>query len=547
MTNTPSAGDSDGVLATALDWARPALVVSRVTVTQLLRKQRQSPLLLAIIVGFNLFVATVLVGVTGTGAYDLGLALTTGASAAVTEQIRSAALSGLVLVSVMHTLGAASDGRAKHRRISMLTATSTGAVVVALLARRGVASFILFGPALLAAAVAFAVGAGAPISALSLGVGSLWLVFATAVLTLPLGLVANWVVAGYNLSSGARVGLGAAVLGVFYLALFARNAVAAVLAPTPVAWAADFLLVTVPGAGANLPQAAVFAVASLVLVAAAGLACVRLAAATWYSDPAFGDEADDPAETTVFEQGFGARLHAVCSPRTAALVAMTWRRTRRTPKVLFYVYPSVFVGIIMVEQLVIHGPFSAALFPVVVGFAGATAVGSGFTLNPLGTEGDALPAVLSSGAGSARLVRAKALAAALPGAPLVVGTAVGVGVAFAAVPLVVLAGAFAYASTLVVLAPVLSQALGVHYPPDHEELLGGSVKVPNKSASAIYSFAMVSVALPGFAGLGHYAHTATLDPTVLVLGTGVTVVGALALAWASYRHAVTRLAAYSVE
>jgi len=565
MSDAPEGGVAGTVQRPS--FLRSALVVTRVTVVQLLRKQRSSPLLVSVVVGFNCFVAAVLVGVTGEGAYDMGVALAE-TPGSVGERVRRTALVGVVLVAVMQSLGAASDARTRHRRLAFLTATSTAAVVVALLVRRVVAALVLFGPALVAAAAAFAVGAGSPASAVSLGGGALWLLAVSAVLTLPFGLVANWVVVGYDLSSNARVGLGVVVLGVFYLALFGRELVAAALAATPVAWAGDLLLLTVPGTGASLLHAGAFAVASVAVVGLSGLACLRLTEMTWYTDPVFGgadpeaDEGDagagqavdegegtaagDTAEATSVET-FGASLGRVCSPRTAALVALTWRRTRRTPKVLFYVYPSALVGLVMAEQLVLHGPFSAAMYPAVVGFAGATAVGSAFTLNPLGTEGNALPAVLTSGAGGGRLVRAKALAAALPGGPLVVGVVLGVGAALGALPPVVLLATLAYALALVTLAALFSQALGVHYPPDHEELLGGSVEVPNKSASLLYTVGMTAVALPGFAGLGQYALAGAFDPPVLLGGVGATVAVASALAWLSYRHAVGKLDGYSVE
>ena len=539
-TESPAPAD-----ASTAGW-RSAMVVTRVTVVQLLRKQRSSPLLLGVVVGFNCFVGAMLVGLTGSGTYELGQSLA-ASPGPVADRIRQGVLAGIVLVSVMQLLGAASDGQAKHRRVAFLTATSTAAVVTALLVRRSVGALVLFGPALVAAAAAFAVGAGAPASALSLGLGGLWLLVVTAVVTLPFGLVANWVVVGYGLSSNARAGLGVVVLGLFYLALFGREVVATVLSATPVAWAGDLLMLAIPDAGASLTQAVGFAAGSVAFVAVAAAACVELAGTTWFSDPAFGDDEDADGADTREVETFGAALHRVCSPRTAALVALTWRRTRRTPKVLFYVYPSALIGLVMAEQLVLHGPFSMAMYPAIVGFTGATAVGSGFTLNPLGTEGDALPTVLTSGAGSERFVRAKALAAALPGGPLVVGATAGVGVALGGLPTPVLLATVAYALALVGLASVFSQALGVHYPPDHEELLGGSVKVPDKSASFLYTVGMTTVALPGFAGIGQYALGGAFDPVVLLGGVSVSLVVAGALAAFSHRHATRKLAAYSVE
>ena len=523
---------------------RSARVVTRAVLTDLLRKQRDSPLLMAFLVGVNVFLAWTLVGLSGTGAYDFGVALAAGDGVRVVDRVRDAAMGGLVIMTVMQTLGAASGARAKHRRVGFLTAAPTASVVTALLARRVVSSLLFFGTGVLAAAVAFALGAGSPASAVAFGLGVLWLLVAVSVVVLPVGLLVNWVVAGYGLSSTARAGLGAAWLGVMYAALFGRRLVAAALAGTPVAWVGDFLLATTPGAAVSPARGAAFALASVAVTLVAAAVCFRLADLTWYSDPALGEVDGDAGDGDPTR--LGASLGAVLSPRTAALVAVTWRRTWRTPRTLFYVYPSAFVGVVMAEQLVFHGPFSAALYPAIAAFAGATAAGSGFTLNPLGTEGDALPALLSSGAGSSRVVRAKALAAALPAGPLVVGIAVGTGVGLAGLPPAVLAGAVAYALALLALATLCSQALGVHYPPDHEELLGGSVKVPNKSASAVYSVCLVAVAIPGFAGFVRYADAGALD-AVFVAGVGLSVVVACALAALSYRHATSRLRGYSVE
>ncbi|WP_123538793.1 hypothetical protein [Halosimplex salinum] len=526
----------------------PVVVVARTSLRQIYRKVRESTRMTVFFFVIPVFFALQLSGLFGPGAYDVGQQFARGDSVAAVAQVRGATLSGLVLLSLMGVLGAAGgNSEFKDRYVAFLTATSTRSVAVGSVARQTAIWTALFWPAALTAGVAFAAGADMPVAAVSLVAGSFWLFVVAGVVTAPVGFAARWVLDGYDLSGNARFGLGVVMLGVFYLVLFTREYVSAVLEATPLSWAGDLLLVTVPGAGASPVLAGGFLAVSLGLVGVALAASVRLAAAVWY-----GDHVRRPTEETeVADVGQSTPIRDVLAsvvPRpTATLVELTWRRTKRTPKTLWYVYPGVFVGLVMGEQLVYHGPFSTAMYPAIVAFAGSLAAGSGFTLNPLGTEGDALPGLLTSGLSSADIVRAKALAVVLPAMPLVVGGALGVALGVGdASPLAVLSvGVFALA--LAVLAPTLSLALGVHYPPDSEGLLGGSVKVPNKSASAVYTVGMIAVAAPGFGAVGALALSPSVAPTTLVGGVAVTAAVASVVSWFAYRHAVARLDAYSVE
>jgi len=527
---------------------RPALVVARTTLRQTYRRVTGSARMTAVFVALPVFFGLQLAGVGTTGAYQYGIRLAGGEVGVVADRIRRAALSGFVLLTLLGVLGAAAgNSEFKDRYVAFLTATTTGAVVVGNAARQTFIWTAMLWPAALAAAIAFAIGSGSPAAAVSLSVGSLWIFVVTSVLTIPVGFAARWVLDGYDLSGNARVGLGGALMGLFYLVLFTRDQVTAALRPTPLAWGGDLLLLTVPGGAASPARAGAFVLTTAGLLVVGVAAAVRLADAVWYGDHALGDPDGEPAVTASEPDPIRDSLATVLPRPTATLVEVTWRRTKRTPKTLWYVYPGAFVGLIMAEQLVYHGPFSAAFYPAIVAFAGAIAIGSGFTLNPLGTEGDALPAVLTSGLSSETIVRAKALAVVLPGVPLVVGGALGVALAVGSAPPLVVLGSVAFALALCVLAPTLSLALGVHYPPDSEGLFGGSVKVPNKSASAVYTVGMVAVSVPGFGALGEYAYTGTLDAPALVSGVTVTASVALALALVCYRHAVGAFDGYSVE
>ncbi|WP_436928083.1 hypothetical protein [Halosimplex amylolyticum] len=528
--------------------AGPAVVVTRTALRQTYRKVRESPRMTAFFVLIPAFFALQISGVVGPGAYDLGRQFASGDAAEPVARVRAVALSGLVLLSLMGVLGAAGgNSEFKDRYVAFLTATSTRAVVVGSVARQTAVWTALFWPAALTAGVAFALGAGEPLAAVSLVGGSLWLFVVAGVVTSPVGFAARWVLDGYDLSKNARFGLGVGMLGLFYLVLFTREYVSTALSVTPLSWAGDLLLVTVPGAGASPALAGGFLAVSLALVVVAVAASVALAEAVWYGDHTVGSsDESDPTETGI-ETPVRDVLASVVPRPTATLIDVTWRRAKRTPKMLWYVYPGIFVGLVMGEQLVYSGPFSAAMYPPIVAFAGSLAAGSGFTLNPLGTEGDALPGLLTSGLAGETVVRAKALAVALPAMPLVVGAALGVALgAGPRLPLFV-AAVGAFAVSLVLLAPLLSLALGMHYPPDSEGLLGTSVKIPNKSASAVYTLGMVAIAAPGFGAIGVFALSGRLDPPTLVGGVGVTVLAALAVGRLAYRHAVAELDGYSVE
>ncbi|QLH81795.1 hypothetical protein [Halosimplex pelagicum] len=525
----------------------PAVVVTRTALRQTYRRVRESKRMTAFFLLIPGFFALQVSGLVGPGAYDLGQRFAAGEVAPVVTRLRGTVLSGVVLLVLMGVLGAAGgNSEFKDRYVAFLTATSTRAVAVGSVARQTAVWTALFWPVALAGAVAFAVGAEAPVAAVSLVAGSLWLFVVAGVATAPIGFGARWLLDGYGLSKNARFGLGVGMLGLFYLVLFTRETVGAALGATPLSWAGDLLLLTVRDAGASPARAGGFLLATVGLVFGSLAASVRLAEAVWYDDRALGDDEDgaddDPATATPVRDV----LASVVPRPTAALVETTWRRTKRTPKTLWYVYPAIFVGLVMAEQLVYSGPFSAAMYAPVVAFTGALAAGSGFTLNPLGTEGDALPGLLTAGVSSETFVRAKAYAVVLPAMPLLVGaalgTAIGVGVGSALV--VAAVGVFAVAMAAV--APLCSLALGVHYPPGDEGLLGEDVQIPNKSASAAYTLGMVVVGAPGFGALGAYAQGA-VDPVTVVGGVGATGVLALVVAWGGYRHAVAKLDAYSVE
>ncbi|WP_135364090.1 hypothetical protein [Halosimplex halophilum] len=526
----------------------PAVVVARTALRQTYRKVRESTRMTAFFLLIPAFFGLQVSGLVGPGAYDLGRRFAAGEVAPVVTRLRGAVLAGLVLLALMGVLGAAGgNSEFKDRYVAFLTATDTRAVAVGSVARQTAVWTALFWPVALAGAVAFSLGAGEPVAAVSLVAGSLWLFVVAGVVTAPVGFAARWVLDGYGLSNNARFGLGVGMLGLFYLVLFTREAVGAALAPTPLSWAGDLLLVTVPGAGASLARAGGFLLGSLGLLFASLAATVRLAEAVWYGDRALDDGDDEtegpPALTTPVRDV----LASVVPRPTAALVETTWRRTKRTPKTLWYVYPAVFVGLVTAEQLVYSGPFGAAMYAPLVAVTGALAAGSGFTLNPLGTEGDALPGLLTAGVSGATFVRAKAYAVVLPAMPLLAGAALGTAIGAGVRSPLVVAAVGVFAVALAVAAPLCSLAVGVHYPPGDEGLLGEDVQIPNKSASAAYTLGMILVAAPGLGTLGAYARPAAVDPAVVAAGVCATAVLAAAVSWRAYRHAVAKVDAYSME
>jgi hypothetical protein len=186
---------------------------------------------------------------------------------------------------------------------------------------------------------------------------------------------------------------------------------------SPFGWFADLALLGTPLLGAATLYAGGAVVLSIGLGALSVIAGTRVAERHWFSDPALAGA--EPPATTIEDAapGFERRLATVFDGATAALIALSWRRARRSPmKLLYAFYPllflaGVFADIVQSGQVPAYLPYGILLFV-------AWAAGVIFTLNPLGDQGAALASTLLSRVDGRRFVRAIVLAGLVVAVPI---------------------------------------------------------------------------------------------------------------------------------
>lgn len=414
---------------------------------------------------------------------------------------------------------------------------------------------------------AFSYGYGSP-RPVAIVAGVVALVLASAVpLGFLIGIAIRHLITVYEPIARYRTVVVVAVFVAYFFALFLGwfDRIVVVLFTTladgPLGWPGHALLLTVPEVEASHAAIA----AAIAMAAIVGTLAIRVgeraAAYHWFADPA-------KTADTVIEHDRPARLEAVLGRvadrqvRSVAIVAI--RRTRRAPIRLIYVaYPFLF-SLFLLEDVFRTGrlpPYGAVLVSVLVVWAS----GALFTLNPLGESGSALPLVLASPVSGRTLIHGLLLAALAISAPFALVVAVGIGfvspVEFGQWIALALATAVGIA-----LAPVLGAGIGVRFP------RFGSVRItrsreavmPSKAAFVVYSL-VLALAVGAGLTLSHdaaagvvAAGTSWLLSTlpwiaITVPATAVTVgawVGLAATAVApvlSYRYAVHRIDAYTIE
>jgi hypothetical protein len=486
------------------------------------------------------------------GAYEFGLQVATAGTEAGLESAgpevlattRGFAGTLVVLLVFLTGLKEATDGAMNAHTDALLLATGPRTVAIGELCWSVAFAGWQFGGLVVAGAVAFGVGSGSALAAVTLLLAGV----ALLVTAVPVGYVLALVtVVAFRRTAVLREHrlLVGAPLAVAYFALFvrARESIAA-LSTLPVGWFADLGLVSV-GAGADPVRGLLALSVAPATVAVSAVLAASLGESVWYGDP--------PRERTVDAGSDRSRrfLTTVASRPVAAVVRTVWTRARREPRVLVFAALPVAVTASAGVELVSLRP---AALPAVVAVYGSAAVGMGVTLNPLGNAGRGLTAALTTPDGGRHLVRGYALSAALPGVALVVIAsslaAVAVGVAPAGLTVVVVA-----AVALTVGGAITSIAVGLALP-NHDGLratgAGGAVRPPRLWATTVFLFVQAALGLPAIVGLGWGQTVAAaadgVSPTaVSLVGVSLTVVAATVVAGAAYRYAVSRVDGYTVE
>ncbi|KKF39600.1 hypothetical protein FK85_27365 [Halorubrum saccharovorum] len=380
-----------------------------------------------------------------------------------------------------------------------------------------------------AAAVAFAVGAGSPLTIPAL--------LLTLCLLLATGIPAGFIIALGVRNAGVRSRLLSrlrtlflALLGIGYVALIFTNAFASVLeplyralAPTPIDWFGDLAAMGL-GIGAS-PLRAIGAVGFAgAFVVAAIVSLSRLAEWLWYAD---GVHVTHEIERSDDGSPWFGGLSRVLPQPVFGVVAVDWKRARRSPVSLsFALYPLIVLASPVVTA-VQTGEIGTSL-PLWIVISGTWVAGSLFALNVVGQEGAALPVTLLSEAPERSLVVGHVVSGALLIAPVTVAATAIAGILSPhSVPLV--ASLCVSALVLSIASGAIATGIGVGFPRFEAVNVSRSTKaiVPSVFAFAVYSVAVLVVALPtaiAHSGIAGHALASFVGVDRLAVGLGGTVV-----------------------
>jgi len=578
---SPDRPRADGGLTRSGSWISKSGTVARVHLRRVLRQQVAST--------WKVVILVVLVGLFGLftlgGAwlvYTLGGALASGdlrASGQMTL-LRGVAATVWVGLTAMVTVRAAGNRGSREATGGLLWVAETR-VIAAGLALAEVAAVLLwiFLPALVLS-VAFSLGVGSPVPVATVALTTLLLAITSVAVGYPLGVGVRHVLTRFPFVKRYRTAL--VVLG--FLAYFAAistgllnrivGALVDPLALTPMGWFADLALLGAPGIDAS-PLLAVLSLAAVAVAAPAVVATTWVANRHWFADPVLAESEDGDEEANVSLRdrivGPTSRRRTVSSrPRigrflarwtgrpTAALVTGAYRRAYRAPAKLLYAAMPLFFLIGYVPDVVGGGgipPFAPVLLLLIVTWGAGVA----FVLNPLGDQGNVLPATILSGVSGRAFVGAHVLATLLLVVPLGV---VVPGAAAVASPLDAEATLRLVAASPVVvtLGSLTGVGVGMAAPRFSSVRVSGSTRVvvPSKVAFAGYSVYLVATAMSGLLVVREGARqvvalllTALLPVSVapgsVLAVAALLLVVLLATPVAAYRYAVRRFETVTLE
>lgn len=443
------------------------------------------------------------VGVALFGAFFFGAGVRSGDLAAPVELVRPGLVYVWIFVAAFGGYRAYATALRPDRLDGMLTTVShrelLGGLFLAEAVLWGVPGGVLAG----LCASLFALGAGSPAAA-PLAFLALGLAAATA-------LAGGWVLALSVRNTGVRsklltrlrtAFLAVVGLGYFWL-LFTQSLdtvlepLYSVLAPTPIGWFGDLLLVGTIGGASPIRAGGVVVGSGLFLLASAG-ASSRLAAWLWYADGVHVDHGN--GRTTTEPTGGDRRLDGLFSRPIAGVVSRDWKRARRAPITLSFVIYPAFV-LLRPSVTAIRSGSVGASFPALVVLSGAWVTGALFSLNALGNEGAALSTTLLAVDPGRRLVVGHAAAAALVGAPLTVAATAALALVGPHPPAsVATLASSAFVSTLC--AGPIASGIGVAFPRFDSVSVSRSTEaiVPSLPAFVVYSLVVGIVALPALVG-----------------------------------------------
>jgi len=300
----------------------------------------------------------------------------------------------------------------------------------------------------------------------------------------------------------------------------------ALLSRLPLAVFGDVFAVGLPTVEADHTRVAAAATGGVVGSLALALVVERLAVRSWFTG---GGHDRAETERTRVDDLLG-RV-GITGP-TRAVVWRLWLQSRRRPLIVgLLVFPLFLVGLALVDPEGTDVP----RFPLIVGLYGVWMATVSVGLNPLSSEDDTLPHLLSAPATA--VVRGYVLTTVLVATPVVVGSVllagVLVGPAWLTVPALLLSG--------VVLLGVVPAAIAIGLllprigPVDRA---ADSPLAPSKFAIVAHSAVLCLLAGPAVLGL---VYADSMPAVAVYAGVGVTVIAAPLVGVVSLRAAARRL------
>lgn len=538
----------------AFDRRTLALVVARTELRRTWRSLRSDhQLLLAGAVIFGLMYA-VGGGVLG---YLAGATLTDGGGPSLTA-LRPGSVAAVVFGTFIVAQRTVKKTGSLDAHEGVLTAVPAPTVAVGIvLSEFGRAALFLGGP-VLGTLIGFGVGSADPLATAVVAI----VLVAFAVFVILLGFVVGMGIKAAAMRSrsianhrgvlGFVLSFGVAIV---YVAIVNGEVARQVLSPlfaTPIAWVPDLALAATPGAS-PAPYRVGGAAATLGLgLPALAVAAGRVAPMVWLGDSVRPDADADSAATAVGDAHPIDRVLPDRFPRTTAAVARkTLLRARRAPFTIQYaIVPFFFVFFYAVQGLLESGTLPGWL-PLGVAVASAITTGAAFSLNPIGSEGDALPITLTAGFDGREFVAGLFAAGWLVGLPIAVALPLVTGLATGAAPPTILA-TVAIGVGLSIGAPGIAAGAGVHFPNFETQSVHGGREtvVPKGWAFGLFGLGVVGLGAPAWALQIRFvrnwlATTVGLAPgTVEFLGIAVGSLLVTVAGWLGYRHAAATLDSY---
>ncbi|RXK47471.1 hypothetical protein [Halorientalis pallida] len=398
----------------------------------------------------------------------------------------------------------------------MLLTVPVRAVALGLLSAECFRALAYFAVPVLLLGGAFVVASGSPLMAPFLVLAVLLFLSTALVLGFALGLLAKLVVARYRVVAENKSAFSLLAVIVFvggYIGLqnFGGQGVTVVLGWLPFSWIVDLAVIGSPFSG-SLLRAATVLVGGLAWTAAGVLVVERFGTALWFGDTVEDAVAAEQArvDTGTADDALAAAVRPIPLPTVGQPARRIAQRSvvvaRRNPQRLsFLVLPVVLLGVSLVNVAQAGVGSLLTLVPPLVVVALPWLAGAVFGLNPLGDEGAALPATLTSLASGRDYAVGLALPGLTLGLPVVVVATVATGLAGPYGPLET-ASLAVIALVLTLAAVVIAPGLGMAFPRYDPVRVGSDREIVPPSLSAVVLYTL-TLGIPGT-----LAAAATLAP-----------------------------------